>query len=127
MCHLVTLVTPELIRAQTAATDKTTETAPYSATLLAFHCRTTDGTAIGKNYVPRVIWSTLAYNGYDLGNNVACATNNYRVTDAQLQTLYFIGIVQCCIADRDATDKDRLQPGHGGNRTGTAHLEFHVQ
>src|SRR5947209_15330177 len=63
---------------------------------------------------------------HDFGDHVAAALHHHPVADFYAQSLDFIFIVQRCAADCGSSDGNRLEPGHGSEFAGAAHLYLDV-
>ena len=64
---------------------------------------------------------------HHFGDHVARAADHHRVADAHVLAPHFVLIVQRGVGHRDASDEDRRQPRHRGERAGAAHLHVDAE
>ncbi len=65
--------------------------------------------------------------GNDFGDDVAGATHDHRVADADVLAPHFVLVVQRGIGHGDAADEDRLEARHRRDRPGAADLHLDVE
>ena len=84
----------------------------------------TDRAGVGHRERPGVYRPPFGDNAKYFRNDVAGATHNHRVADADAAlALDLVSIVQGRVGHRDAADEDGLQPGDRRQRAGTANLD----
>jgi len=67
----------------------------------------------------------LGQHSRHFGNHVPGTANDHGIADPHVLAGELIHIVQSRVAHRDSADEYRLQPCHGRQGAGAAHLKFH--
>src|SRR5690606_34079769 len=109
------------------ATHECAAAAQQDLALLALYRRSTHRALRGCHDVAPAGIVIVSTDGDDLGNHVTGTAHDDLVTDAHAEARHFVHVVQRGVADRDATNKHRLQARHRRQGTGAAHLEFDVE
>ena len=91
------------------------------------HGRTTHRALLRHMHGARVGRAAFGNYAEDLGNHIACTSHDHRIADHHAKPRHFIHVVQRRVGHRNARHLHRLQPGHRGDRAGTADLEFHIE
>ena len=90
---------------------------------LAHRMAAADGTDLRKFVRPGIGRPLLRHDAEHLRDHVAGALDAHGVADPHVLAGDLILVVERRIGDDDAADRDRLQPRHGGQRTGAADLD----
>ena len=91
---------------------------------LAHRMAATDRTDFGEDEGPGAFRPELRKDAQDLRDDVAGALDHHRVADADVLAGDLVLIVQRGIRHHHASDGDRLEPRHRGQRAGAPDLEL---
>src|SRR5690606_2883466 len=93
----------------------------------ALDCRSAYRAVFRHMYRPGIGRAHVDHHLHHLGDDVASAADDHRITDHHPQPLDLVHIVQGCIGYGHTGYLHRAQASHGRYRPGAAHLELHIQ